>query len=74
MQVMRIVFMIGMKAMREGKLGRERVRDRALEKLSLALRARLRDRARSGRSSKCRSCDHRPRSVLRPLANRELRA
>jgi hypothetical protein len=45
MQVWRIVFMIGMKAMLEGKLGRERDRERALEKLSLGLRARLRDDA-----------------------------
>jgi hypothetical protein len=44
MQVWRIVFMIGMKAMREGKLGRECAPDPALEKLSLGLRARLRDR------------------------------
>jgi hypothetical protein len=41
MQVTRIVFMIGMKAMLEGKLGRERDRDRTLEKLSLELRTRL---------------------------------
>jgi hypothetical protein len=45
MQVWRIVFMIGMKAMLEGKLGRERDRERALEKLSPGLRARLRDGA-----------------------------
>jgi hypothetical protein len=49
MQVSRIVFMIGMKAWLNGRLGREagreRERDRALEKLSLGLRARLRDRA-----------------------------
>jgi hypothetical protein len=45
MQVSHIVFMIGMKAMLEGKLGRERDRDRVPEKLSLGLRARLRDRA-----------------------------
>jgi hypothetical protein len=44
MQVWRVVFMIGMKAMREGKLGRERAPDPALEKLSLKLRARLRER------------------------------
>ena len=44
MQVSHIVFMIGMKAMREGKLGRECAPDPALEKLSLGLRARLRDR------------------------------
>jgi hypothetical protein len=52
MQVMRIVFMIGMKAMREGKLGRERAPlrapDPALEKLSLGLRTRLRDGAAHG--------------------------
>jgi hypothetical protein len=51
MQVSHIVFMIGMKAMREGKLGRERAPlrapDPALEKLLLRLRARLlRGRAR----------------------------
>jgi hypothetical protein len=49
MQVTRIVFMIGMKAMREGKLGREaareRDRQRVLEALSLGLRTRLRDGA-----------------------------
>jgi hypothetical protein len=44
MQVSRIVFMIGMKAMREGKLGRERDRDRVLDRLSLELRTRLRER------------------------------
>jgi hypothetical protein len=45
MQVWRIVFMIGMKAWLSGTLGREadRERDPELEKLSLALRARLRD-------------------------------
>jgi hypothetical protein len=41
MQVWRIVFMIGMKAMLEGKLGRER----ALDRLSPGLRTRLRDGA-----------------------------
>jgi hypothetical protein len=49
MQVWRIVFMIGMKALLDGKLGREagreRSRDRALEALARGLRARLRDRA-----------------------------
>ena len=47
MQVSRIVFMIGMKAWLSGTLGREadRERDPELEKLSLALRTRLRDRA-----------------------------
>jgi hypothetical protein len=41
--------MIGMKAMREGKLGREAARERqhdeVLERLSAGLRARLRDGA-----------------------------
>jgi hypothetical protein len=45
MQVSRIVFMIGMKAWREGKLGREcaplRAPDPALEKLLLRLRSGL---------------------------------
>jgi hypothetical protein len=47
MQVSRIVFMIGMKAWLSGTLGREadRERDPELEKLSLGLRARLRDGA-----------------------------
>jgi hypothetical protein len=47
MQVSHIVFMIGMKAWLSGTLGREadRERDPELEKLSLALRARLRDGA-----------------------------
>ena len=42
MHVIRIVLRICMKAMLEGKLGRERDRDRVLEKLSPGLRARLR--------------------------------
>ena len=46
MQVIRIVLRICMKAMLEGKLGRERDRDRVLEKLSPGLRARLLDGAR----------------------------
>jgi hypothetical protein len=37
MQVSRIVFMIGMKAMLEGKLGRERDRSAVLEALSPGL-------------------------------------
>jgi hypothetical protein len=45
MQVWRVVFMIGVKAFLDGKLGRERDRDLALGKLSLGLRARLRDGA-----------------------------
>jgi hypothetical protein len=45
MQVWRIVFMIGMKAMLEGKFGRERERERALDRLSPGLRTRLRDGA-----------------------------
>jgi hypothetical protein len=45
MQVWRIVFMIGMRAMLEGKLDRGGERSAALEALSPALRARLRDRA-----------------------------
>jgi hypothetical protein len=45
MQVWRVVFMIGVKAMLEGKLGRERERSAALEALSPGLRARLRDGA-----------------------------
>jgi hypothetical protein len=49
MQVWRIVFMIGMKAMLEGKLGREAARERqhneVLDRLSAGLRARLRERA-----------------------------
>jgi hypothetical protein len=45
MQVSHIVFMIGVKALLEGKLGRERGRDSPLEKLLLGLRARLRDGA-----------------------------
>jgi hypothetical protein len=50
MQVIRIVLRICMKAMLEGKLGRERAPlrapDPALEKLSLGLRARLRSARR----------------------------
>ena len=49
MQVWRVVFMIGVKALLDGKLGREaaseRDRRRALEKLSPGLRTRLRDGA-----------------------------
>jgi hypothetical protein len=47
MQVSHIVLMIGMKAWLSGTLGREadRERDPELEKLSLALRTRLRDGA-----------------------------
>ena len=45
MQVIRIVLRICMKAMLEGKLGRERDRDRVLETLSPGLRARFRDGA-----------------------------
>jgi hypothetical protein len=52
MQVSHIVFMIGMKAMREGKLGREAARERqhdeVLERLSAGLRARLQDGAAPG--------------------------
>jgi hypothetical protein len=47
LQVIRIIFAIGAKALLDGKLGREaareRDRERALEKLSLGLRARLRE-------------------------------
>ena len=45
MQVIRIVLRVCMKAMLEGKLGRECDRDRVLEKLSPGLRTRLGDRA-----------------------------
>jgi hypothetical protein len=45
MQVWHVVFMMGVKGMLEGKLGRDRDRGRALEALSPELRARLRDGA-----------------------------
>ena len=49
MQVWRVVFMFGVRAMLDGTLAleadRERGRDRPLEKLLLGLRARLRDGA-----------------------------
>jgi hypothetical protein len=52
LQVMRIIFAIGVKALLDGKLdrdaARERDRDRVLEKLSLGLHARLRDGAAPG--------------------------
>jgi hypothetical protein len=48
MQVWRVVFIIGMKAWLSGTYGREadRERDPELEKLSLALRTRLREAPR----------------------------
>jgi hypothetical protein len=49
LQVIRIIFVIGAKALFDGKLGREaageRQRDEVLERLSAGLRARLRDGA-----------------------------